>query len=141
MQVSLHGEHHAAVSFGYNAAIVAWLKEQGGCRWEPDRRCWVVPLQHVRALCEAWPAFTVADDVAAALEGHEEWQAMNMVGLLLNDGHKMHLDTATGRVWLTGPIVDEQPEWFAKQIERYQPALRRICERRQAEKQGAACSG
>ena len=131
--VTLHDEHTARATFPYNPAIVAWLKEQGGCRWEPELRLWLVPLNHVRRLCEAFQV-DATPDVAAAVEAHEEWQAMNMVRPLLNCGHEMRLDTATGRVWLTGPIVDEQPEWFAKMLAPYAPALERIMRRQMGER-------
>ena len=131
--VTLHDEHTAQAVFPYNPAIVAWLKEQGGCRWEPELRLWLVPLGHVRRLCEAFPV-DAAEDVAAAVEAHEEWQAMNMVRPLLNCGHKMHLDTATGRVWLEGEYVDQQPKWYAERLAPYVPALERIMRRQMAER-------
>ena len=132
--VTLHDEHTAQAVFPYNPAIVAWLKEQGGCRWEPELRLWLVPLGHVRRLCEAFQV-DAAEDVAATVEAHEEWQATNVVRpYVQGGGHLMHLDTATGRVWLTGPIVDEQPEWFAKMLAPYAPALARIMRRQMAER-------
>lgn len=130
MQITLHDEHTIALAFGYNPATVAWLKEQGGARWNPDLRCWLVPLGHLRRICERFPAADVDAAALGAVEAHEEYQALNVVRPYLHDGsHRMHLDTATGAVWLTGPIVDEQPDWFAKVLAPYVPALRRIIQR------------
>lgn len=135
MNVTLHDEHTIALAFGYNPATVAWLKEQGGARWNPDLRVWLVPLGHLRRICDRFPAACVADDVTAAVEAHEEWQALNVVRPYLQDGsHQLQYNTATGCVWLEGPIVAEQPVWFEKMLSPYVPALRRMCERQRAER-------
>lgn len=130
MQITLHDEHTIAVAFDFSRATVAWLKEQGGARWNPALRCWLVPLGHLRRICERFPAAQVADDAAAAVEAHEEWQAMNVVRPYIQDGsHRMQHNPETGCVWLEGPVVDEQPEWFARMLAPYVPALRRIIRR------------
>ena len=69
---------------------------------------------------------------------HEQWQekrALNFVApYLRNRAHRLHLDTASGRVWLDGPAVDEQAQWVAQQLAPYAPALARIMRRQMAER-------
>lgn len=132
MQISLHDEHTIALAFAFNPATVAWLKELGGARWNPDLRVWLVPLGHLRRICERFPAACVADDAAAAVEAHEEYQALNVVRPYLRDGsHRLVLDGECVR--LDGPIVAEQPEWFARMLSPYVPALRRVIRRQMAD--------
>ena len=143
--ITLNGDR-LAFSFPYDPELVGWVKGLGGM-WDGKARVWYVGRVHFHRLLERCPDAYVAPDVVTQVEAIEEEQAMNMVRPLLNCGHKMHLDTATGRVWLEGEYVDQQPKWYAERLAPYAPALARIMRRQMAERvstengKTGACNG